>query len=57
MGFKKNLDEWEERSTLDQPWEDFVVHFQNSKENFNLKKSIHDKKGGVRRVNAAEEVG
>ena len=36
--------------------EDFITHFQNAEEKFNLKKSIHDKKGGIGRANAVEEV-
>ena len=52
----KSLDEWEELSSIDQTWEDFVAHFQNSEEKFNLKKIIHDKKGNVGRANEVEEV-
>ena len=53
--FEKALDEWEDRSNLDQSWEDFINHFQEAEERFNLKKNIHDKKGGIGRANAAVE--
>ena len=51
--FDKALDEWEDRSNLDQSWEDFINHFQDAEERFNLKKNIHDKKGGIGRANAS----
>ena len=54
--FDKALDEWEEHSTLDQSWEDFITHFQNAEEKFNLKKNIHDKKSGIGRANSEEEI-
>ena len=41
---------------MDQTWEDFINHFQDAEENFNLKKNIHDEKGGIGRSNAAKEV-
>ena len=41
--FDKAIDEWEELETWEQTWEDFITHFQNAEEKFNLKKSIHEK--------------
>ena len=31
--FDKALDEWEDRSNLDQTWDDFINHFQDAEEN------------------------
>ena len=53
--FDKYLDEWEELSSIDQTWEDFITHFQHAEEKFNLKKSIHDKKSDIGRSNVVEE--
>ena len=52
----KAIDEWEGLSSINQKWEYFVTHFQNAEEKINLKKSIHDKKGSIRRDNVVEEV-
>ena len=54
--FYKALDEWEELSSIDQHQEDFITHFQNAEEKFNLKKSIHDKKSSIGRANVVEEL-
>ena len=54
--FDKDIDQREEISSIDQTWEDFITHFQNDEENFNLKKSVHDKKGCIGRPNTVEEV-
>ena len=54
--FDKALDEWEELDSSLQTWDEFITHFQNTEEKFNLKKQIHDKKGGIGRANAAEEI-
>ena len=42
--FEKALDEWEELSSSNQNWDVFQFHSQYTKEKFNLKKKIHDKK-------------
>ena len=33
-----------------------MTRFQNAEVNFNLKNNIHDKKGGIGRANAVEQV-
>ena len=52
--FDKPLDEWQELSSVDQTWNEFITHFQNAEEKFNLKKNIHDNKGGVGNANTVE---
>ena len=54
--FDKDLDQWEYPSNLDQTSKYFVNHFQDAEEKFNLKKKIHDKKGGIGRAKAEEEI-
>ena len=49
--FKKTLHEWEELSSSSQTWDKFKTHFQDAEENFNLKKKIHDKNGGISQDN------
>ena len=53
--FEKALDEWEEISSSNQNWDVFQFHFQDAEEKFNLKKKIHDKKGGISQANLASE--
>ena len=53
--FEKALDEWEELSSSNQNWDVFQFHFQDAEEKFNLKKKIHDKKGGLGQANLASE--
>ena len=42
--FDKALDEWEDRSDFEQTWEDFIEHFQDAEERFNLKKPFMTKR-------------
>ena len=53
--FEKALDEWEELSSSSQTWDEFQAHFQDTEENFNINKNIHDKKGGVGQANLVLE--
>ena len=54
--FEKALDEWEELDRSVQPWVAFQTHFLQAEEKFNLKKGIHDKKGGIGQAHAASKV-
>ena len=53
--FEKGLDEWEEMSSWNQTWDKFQGHFLEAEERFQLKKKIHDKKGGIGQAHAVTE--